>query len=104
MASLSPVCVPCKRVMLISKTGRRVLELDAGEPYQVHHGDEFECPACKTRIVAQFGARPIAEHWQTSFAEELEERDRFKRNPYRRYVEASRGIEPLPQDPDGDVL
>lgn len=104
MPSMSqPVCAPCGRVMLCSKTGRYVLEQNTeGEPYKVHHGDEFECPACRARVVVGFGRSPVGEHWQEGFAALLEERQAVRLNPYRRWVDARHGLEPLPKDPDVD--
>jgi hypothetical protein len=50
------------------KNGVYVLVLDADQrPYQIWHGDLWECPACKHRSIFGWGQNPIAEHYEDSF-------------------------------------
>jgi hypothetical protein len=38
-------------------------------PYKLWSADLFECPGCGAQIVAAFGERPIAEHYQPEYAQ-----------------------------------
>ncbi len=103
---MRPVCVPCETEMLCSKTGRKVMLLDSNAaPYQVHVGDEFECPSCKTRVVQAIVRTPVVEHWQEGFDAYLAEFAALALNPYRRYVRCGPVSQVrLPEDVDGPVV
>jgi len=59
---MRPVCVPCKREMACSKTGR-VLELlsPAPEPYQLWSCDEWTCAGCGAVVLSGYGRGPMVE-------------------------------------------
>ncbi len=62
----SPICVKCRLVMTIKKTGVDVEHMaDAERPYQIWMGDIYSCRSCGTEIVCGFGHTPVAEHFQT---------------------------------------
>jgi len=53
---MRPVCVPCKREMACSKTGR-VLELlsPAPDPYELWSCDEWTCAGCGAVVLSGYG-------------------------------------------------
>jgi len=57
---MRPVCVPCKREMTCSKTGR-VLELlsPAPQPYQLWSCDEWLCTGCGAVVLSGYGRGPM---------------------------------------------
>lgn len=70
---MRPVCVTCKRVMRPSKTGATVEFLDGnGDSYQIFMGDAFKCDGCLAEIIAQWGQRPVSEHFQPGHKAEVE--------------------------------
>lgn len=65
---MTPACKTCGVLMECSKTGAIVEIADGdGEPYQVWSGDVFQCPSCHVEVVAQYGAKPIAERFTPGF-------------------------------------
>ena len=40
-----------------------------GEPYKLWSADRYACPECGASVIVGFGSRPLAEHWQPSYAE-----------------------------------
>ena len=44
--------------------------LEDGQPYKLWDADMWECPECRARVIAGFGQRPIAEHYQPTYAEQ----------------------------------
>jgi hypothetical protein len=69
------VCVACKKFFRVKKQG---ISIEEGMPlggeaagmwgsYKLWSADLFECPGCHVQIVAGFGQRPIAEHFQTDY-------------------------------------
>lgn len=69
---MSPICCTCACEMRCSKTGRVILLVANGHPYQMWHGDEFTCPQCGARAVLGFGADAYSHDWQPDFARLLE--------------------------------
>ncbi len=84
---MKPICVPCQRFFRPAKNGTHVLEQmpetnppakpglsEPGRwhPYKLWMGDLWKCPSCEATIVVGVGAKPLAEHFQAHFAEELE--------------------------------
>lgn len=62
-----PVCSKCEREMLLIQPGVAVgfyaKSVGPTKPYQVWSGDEFECPGCLVKIIAQYGRGPYYEHF-----------------------------------------
>jgi hypothetical protein len=57
--------------MSAKKIGVTVEEqLENGSPYKLWVADLWICEECGVEIVAGFGAQPIAEHWQPTYAEQ----------------------------------
>ena len=54
---MKPVCVKCKCYMSVGKNGAPVTEYLKGDekPYSVTWYDWYECPECKTAILANPG-------------------------------------------------
>jgi len=71
-----PVCLSCSKVFRVQKIGVRLEEMmPAGSDrpgewasYKLWSGDLLECPECGLRIVARFGMKPLAEHYQPDYA------------------------------------
>jgi hypothetical protein len=62
--------------MRCTKNGRAVEIMSDGEPYQLWHGDEWECDGCGALIVTGFGRGPIAEAHRANYASVVaDERD-----------------------------
>lgn len=80
---MKPICVPCSRFFRAVKNGYGFTEmmpnsndapagLEAPEqwsPYKVWVGDLWECQGCGAKIVVGVGLGPVAEHYQSDFAE-----------------------------------
>ena len=71
------VCVACRTFLHPKKTGVAVEEgMPKGDgtwgPYKLWQADLYECRACGTEVIAGFGGRHIAEHYQKNYAEVLE--------------------------------
>ena len=79
-----PVCIPCQRFFRPEQNGFRLIEgmptrngaepgtaePDSWKPYKLWMADKWRCHGCGAEIVVGFGARPIAEHYQTDFADQ----------------------------------
>ena len=66
------ICVKCQKQMRPEKNGVFVLEKADFGPYQIWHADLWKCPQCEVEIIAGFGARPYAEHYEPGFTGFLE--------------------------------
>ena len=66
-----PICSACEVEMRPVKNDIVVIDYahDPPQPYQLWSADEWGCPKCPNRIVVGFGAGPIKEYFQDSFAE-----------------------------------
>ena len=61
---MRPVCYACGIEMECQHTGTpMILEATFGS-YQIWHGDLWECPICGTRVVCNWGSKPVAERHQ----------------------------------------
>lgn len=66
---MRPVCVACSTFMVPAKNGVLVEEcMDDGAPYKLWRADLYECRTCGHEIITGWGARPIAEHYQDTYA------------------------------------
>jgi hypothetical protein len=75
MPTASNLLCGCGRFMRVKQNSVTVEELlEDGGPYKLWDADLFECVECGVEIITGFGARPFAEHWQPSYAEQ---RDRL---------------------------
>jgi hypothetical protein len=55
--------------MRVKKNSVTVEELlEDGSPYKLWDADLWECVECGVEVISGFGARPIAEHWQLTYA------------------------------------
>jgi hypothetical protein len=70
MPTASQLLCGCGRFMTVKKNSVTVEELmEDGAPYKLWDADLWACESCGVEIIAGFGARPIAEHWQPTYAE-----------------------------------
>ena len=83
---MKPICVPCKRFFRPAKNGYPfgegmpkhngarpgLQEPKNWEPYKLWMGDLWRCEGCGAQIVVGVGHRPIAEHYQDGFKEQIE--------------------------------
>ncbi len=83
---MKPVCVPCQRFYRPKHNGYAFLEgmpshngakpgkaePESWSPYKLWMGDLWACPDCGSEIVVGTGLNPIAEHYQITFANEVE--------------------------------
>jgi hypothetical protein len=54
--------------MRVKKNSVTVEELlEDGAPYKLWDADVWECPDCGSEVIAGFGARPLAEHYQPDY-------------------------------------
>lgn len=81
---MKPICVPCRQFFQMVKAGfyftegmpvvngaqRGTAEPEKWKPYKLWVADKWECKGCGAVILSGFGHGPIAEHYQTGFAEE----------------------------------
>src|SRR5512143_799679 len=77
---MAVICIRCERAMKVASIGVVVadhksdalgvvvLEHAGFGPYKLWSADEFMCPNCGLRAVANFADRPIAHHSGTEFA------------------------------------
>jgi hypothetical protein len=69
----SSILCGCGRFMRVKQNGVTVEELlEDGAPYKLWDADLFECPECGVEIIAGFGRRPLAEHYQADYAAQRE--------------------------------
>jgi hypothetical protein len=84
---MKPVCVPCQRFFRCKKTGYYFIEAmpvagvelatpgtthpEQWTPYKLWVGDMWECQGCGATILSGFGARPIGEHYQEGFEDQV---------------------------------
>jgi hypothetical protein len=83
---MKPVCVPCQRFFRPKRNGFPFIEgapkdglatphgkaqPDGWGPYKLWNGDLWECPDCHAEIIVGVGWRPMAEHFQPDFAEQV---------------------------------
>lgn len=72
------VCVPCRLFYKPKKIGIAIEEgMPRGDgstwtPYKLWQGDLWECSGCGSQVVRGFGHEPIAEHYQATYAREVE--------------------------------
>lgn len=64
---MRPVCVNCSVEMRCHKNGQPVVSGNG-----LYHGDVYECPDCKFRVVSGFSSLPIREGWEPDFREVVE--------------------------------
>jgi hypothetical protein len=70
MPTASNVLCGCGRFMQVQTNSVTVEELlEDGSPYKLWDADRWECPECGNTIIGGFGTRPIAEHFEPSYAE-----------------------------------
>jgi len=59
----------CGRFLYPVRNSVTVEELtETGEPYKLWSADLWGCADCETRVIAGFGALPLAEHYQSDYA------------------------------------
>lgn len=59
-----PVCAKCQVDMRCKKNGVGVVDMADFGPCQVWDADLWECPKCGFQVVAGFGQKPIAYHYE----------------------------------------
>lgn len=66
------VCVNCETELKPEVNGVVVVEtMLVREPYKLWRADLWKCPGCGFEVVAGFGNRPTAEHFEEGFSEKL---------------------------------
>lgn len=82
---MKPVCVPCQRFYRPKTNGLSFIEgMPTGngvqpglrdpenwKPYKLWMGDLWACPDCGAEIVVGAGQRPVAEHYQPDFQQQV---------------------------------
>jgi hypothetical protein len=43
--------------------------MDGAQPYQIWSADKWACESCGFEVLSGFGALPVAEHFQDSYAQ-----------------------------------
>jgi hypothetical protein len=67
------VCLDCRKFLRVKKNG---VVIEEGMPngsggwqsYKLWHGDLYECPDCGFQLVTGFGHKPLAEHYESTYA------------------------------------
>jgi hypothetical protein len=71
MPTASQLLCGCGCFMSVKQNSVTVEELmEDGAPYKLWDADLWVCDDCGVEIIAGFGARPIAEHWHPTYADE----------------------------------
>ena len=65
------VCAKCECELRPETNGVGVIETASFGPYKIWDADLWKCPGCGIEIVAGFGQRPIAQHFEEDFDKEL---------------------------------
>lgn len=82
---MKPICVPCQRFYHCKQNGFSFVEQapitndakpgtaepENWEPYKLWSGDLYECEGCGAQIVSGVAKSPIAEHYESDFAERV---------------------------------
>ena len=72
-----PVCLPCMKFFRPLKNGvvieeGRPIQNNGGPPvwgpYKLWHADLWHCPSCQTQIVTGYATKPLAEHFEPTYA------------------------------------
>jgi len=68
------ICVYCQTEFKIIKTGAYVIDmfLQPPQPYKIWSADVWGCPRCGKQIVQGFGSKPLYEHFEENFKENLD--------------------------------
>lgn len=71
MPTASNILCGCGRFMRVKQNSVTVEELlEDGSPYKLWDADLWVCDECECEVVAGFGALPMAEHYQPTYAEQ----------------------------------
>ena len=65
------VCVPCEIEMRVHEVGVAVLEMASFGPYKLWMADMMKCPHCGHEAITRYADRPVAEHYQSGFEQQL---------------------------------
>lgn len=65
-------CVKCNRNMTCKKNAVNVVETGDFGAVAVWFADLWICPTCSHEIIAGFGAKPVAVHYEEGFEEKLQ--------------------------------
>jgi len=85
------VCCKCEIGLTPVRSGVPVLEHSAAlGPYKLWGADKWGCRVCGIQVMAGFGKRPVAEHYEDGFSEKVESLDEFV-NDYETIAQA-RGV------------
>jgi len=82
---MKPICVNCQRFYRPKKNGVFFIESmptvsgapagktapESWKPYKLWSGDLWECHGCGHQIISGVGREPIAEHYQETFASDV---------------------------------
>jgi len=82
---MKPVCVPCQRFFRPERNGYYFIEgmptqgrplpgtqePHHWQPYKLWVGDLWQCDGCGAQIVSGVGSRPLGEHYESDFAEQV---------------------------------
>lgn len=64
-------CAKCQKAMKCKLNSVNVIETANFGPAAVWRADIWECPICGHEVLAGFGPRPVAEHYEDGFDEAL---------------------------------
>jgi hypothetical protein len=71
-------CPQCQLALFVKKNGITVEEMSDFGSYKLWDADLLACPGCRLEVISNFGAKPLAEHYQKPFYERIAERLRLK--------------------------
>lgn len=83
---MRPICTRCQRFFKPKQNGCAFIESmptssaaepgaatpDLWAPYKLWNGDLWECPGCGANIIVGVAQRPVAEHYEERFDDEVE--------------------------------
>lgn len=69
---MKPICAKCEMFFYPKKCGTAFVENFADQkPYKLWMGDLWECNGCGSQVISGVGQRPIAEHYEDDFADQV---------------------------------
>lgn len=91
---MRPICTKCSRFLKPKKTGFYFIEgfpetvpacgaieehtarpglseAQHWKPYKLWAGDLYECPGCGAQVISGAAAKPVAEHYEPDFADQV---------------------------------
>ena len=64
-----------KKIGVVIEEGMPIRQPDGSDgwgPYKLWHADLVECPECGAKMITGFAQRPLAEHYEKTYAQQRE--------------------------------